>query len=289
MIKIENVTKKFKKNIALNNINMNIKGTYGLLGPNGAGKTTLMRIIATLIKKDNGEIKYKDLDWNKSGEVRDIIGYLPQHFSMYKFISVYDCLEHIAFLKGIKTKKEIKTIIEELLVKLNLVEVKDKKIKELSGGMLRRVGIAQALIGNPPIIIIDEPTAGLDIEERVRFRDLLREIGENKIIIISTHIVDDIEYTCDNICILKKGQVLAEGSREEIVKIADNKIWEVDLEKDKDKDKIEFLKSEASIISIKNIAENKNTFRFFSNKKFDLGQRKAIPNLEDSYLYLMEE
>lgn len=289
MIKIVNLTKKFKKNIALNNINMNIKGIYGLLGPNGAGKTTLMRIIATLIKEDNGEIKYKNLEWNNSEEIRKIIGYLPQSFSMYKSISIYDCLEHIAFLKGIKNKKEIKLIIEKLLIKLNLEEVKDKKIKELSGGMLRRVGIAQALIADPKIIIIDEPTAGLDIEERIRFRDLLREIGENKIIIISTHIVEDIEYTCDNICILKKGQVLAEGSREEIVKVANNKIWEIDLEKDTDKDKIEYLKSKTSIISIKNIAENKNTFRFFSNKKIELGEREVIPNLEDSYLYLMEE
>ncbi|MGL5415139.1 MAG: ATP-binding cassette domain-containing protein [Clostridium sp.] len=283
VLSIRNINKTYKKTKALDSINLDIKGIYGLLGPNGAGKTTLMRIIATLLNKDTGEINCDELSWNDLEGVRNIIGYLPQYFSMYPNSKVYDLLDHIAVLKGINDKKCRQLEISDLLIKLNLDDAKNKKIKELSGGMVRRVGIAQALIGNPKIIIVDEPTAGLDIEERVRFRELLRLLGKDKIIILSTHIVDDIEYTCENIGILKKGKIVITGSRAEILKKVDGYIHEIEVKLYGEK--YNEITKKYKVISNRNIEDDLVLLRFISKEKVE-GSTIVKPNLEDSYLFL---
>lgn len=281
---LNKINKSYNKKSVLKDVSLDIKGTYGLLGPNGAGKTTLMRIISTLLQKDSGSINYENLDWSNEENVRDIIGYLPQHFSMYPGIKVKDMLSHIAILKGVKENRE--SIIDNLIEDLNLREHSNKKIKELSGGMLRRVGIAQALLGEPKIIIIDEPTAGLDIEERVRFRELLRKIGKDRIIIISTHIVDDIEYTCQNIGVLKKGGVITSGSRSDILKFAEGKVFEIDVELHGED--YNYISENYKIVSNKNIDAKKVLIRYIANNKYK-NSKEVNPSLEDSYLYLVGE
>ncbi|MGL5479468.1 MAG: ATP-binding cassette domain-containing protein [Clostridium sp.] len=281
---LNKINKSYDKKSVLKDVSLEIKGTYGLLGPNGAGKTTLMRIISTLLQKDSGSINYENLDWSNEENVRDIIGYLPQHFSMYPGIKVKDMLSHIAILKGVKENRE--SIIDNLIEDLNLREHSNKKIKELSGGMLRRVGIAQALLGEPKIIIIDEPTAGLDIEERVRFRELLRKIGKDRIIIISTHIVDDIEYTCQNIGVLKKGEVITSGSRSDILKFAEGKVFEIDVELHGED--YNYISENYKIVSNKNIDAKKVLIRYIANNKYK-NSKEVNPSLEDSYLYLVGE
>lgn len=281
---LNKINKSYNKKSVLKDVSLDIKGTYGLLGPNGAGKTTLMRIISTLLQKDSGSINYENLDWSNEENVRDIIGYLPQHFSMYPGIKVKDMLSHIAILKGVKENRE--SIIDNLIEDLNLSEHSNKKIKELSGGMLRRVGIAQALLGEPKIIIIDEPTAGLDIEERVRFRELLRKIGKDRIIIISTHIVDDIEYTCQNIGVLKKGEVITSGSRSDILKFAEGKVFEIDVELHGED--YNYISENYKIVSNKNIDAKKVLIRYIANNKYK-NSKEVNPSLEDSYLYLVGE
>lgn len=281
---LNKINKSYDKKSVLKDVSLEIKGTYGLLGPNGAGKTTLMRIISTLLQKDSGSINYENLDWSNEENVREIIGYLPQHFSMYPGIKVKDMLSHIAILKGVKENRE--SIIDNLIEDLNLREHSNKKIKELSGGMLRRVGIAQALLGEPKIIIIDEPTAGLDIEERVRFRELLRKIGKDRIIIISTHIVDDIEYTCQNIGVLKKGEVITSGSRSDILKFAEGKVFEIDVELHGED--YNYISENYKIVSNKNIDAKKVLLRYIANNKYK-NSKEVNPSLEDSYLYLVGE
>lgn len=281
---IKDIKKAYKSNVVLDNVSLNINGVFGLLGPNGAGKTTLMRIISTLIDKDSGSISYSNLEWRNKDEVREIIGYLPQNFSMYPSIKVFDALFHIAKLKGVKNNT--KKIIENLLEDLNLKAHQNKKINQLSGGMVRRVGIAQALIGDPKIIIIDEPTSGLDIEEKVRFREILRKVGKDRIIIISTHIVDDIEYTCENICILKTGKVIATGSRSDILKLADGKIFEINV--GLEGEDYNYISENYKIVSNKNIDSNKVILRYISEKAYK-NSISVKPNLEDSYLFLVGE
>lgn len=286
-IKINNITKQFKKFTALNDVSINISGTYGLLGPNGAGKTTLMRIIATLLNQTSGSITYNNIDWSYPDQVKRIIGYLPQHFNLYPTISVIECLNHLAVLKGITDKNQREQHINSLLNKVNLIDVKNKKIKNLSGGMLRRVGIAQALLGSPKIVIVDEPTAGLDIEERVRFRTLLRDIGKDHIVIISTHIVEDLEYTCDNLCVLKKGVVIFEGNRQEIANLASGYLWEI--EEELETQKVKFIQGNFHVISTKKSNDDKYIFRFIADNPSVEGAYQPVPNLEDGYLLLMQD
>ena len=192
---INNVTKQYGSFTALQGVDLQIEpGVFGLLGPNGAGKSTLMRILTTLQPADSGHIEYDGLSWQKQHLVRDIIGYLPQKFSLYKHLKVKEALTHVAVLKGIKTPRDS---VQDVLHRVNLEEHQNKKIGALSGGMIRRLGIAQAILGNPQIMIVDEPTAGLDPEERIRFRNILQTLGTSKTIIISSHIVEDIETVCD--------------------------------------------------------------------------------------------
>ena len=210
-LKITNLSKTYPNGVqALKNIDLTIpKGMFGLLGPNGAGKSTLMRTIATLQEADNGGITLNGLDVLKQkAEVRKRLGYLPQEFGVYPKISAEAMLDHFAELKGIVNKKERKEVVKALLEQTNLYHVKNKNLSGYSGGMKQRFGIAQALLGNPNLIIVDEPTAGLDPAERNRFHNLLSEIGENIIVILSTHIVDDVSDLCKKMAIINEGELL---------------------------------------------------------------------------------
>jgi len=213
---------------ALNEINLEIpKGMFGLLGPNGAGKSTLMRSIATLQTPTNGSMTFDGIDIEAEPEkIRARLGYLPQDFGVYPRVTAYDLLDHMAVLKGIATKAERKDTVETLLAQVNLWDARKKAIAGFSGGMRQRFGIAQALIGNPDLIITDEPTAGLDPEERNRFLNLLAEIGESVVVILSTHIVEDVADLCPRMAVIVSGQVQLEGSPSDLISDTHGTIWE---------------------------------------------------------------
>jgi ABC-type multidrug transport system ATPase subunit len=234
-LKISNLSKTYPNGVqALKNVDLTIpKGMFGLLGPNGAGKSTLMRTIATLQEADQGSVQLDGIDVLKQKvEVRKKLGYLPQEFGVYPKISAETMLDHFAELKGITIKSERKEIVKALLEQTNLYHVRKKNLSGYSGGMKQRFGIAQALLGNPNLIIVDEPTAGLDPAERNRFHNLLSEIGENIIVILSTHIVDDVSDLCKNMAIINQGEVLLNGQPLELIKNVEGKIWEKVIEKD---------------------------------------------------------
>ncbi|MBI4851684.1 MAG: ABC transporter ATP-binding protein [Acidobacteria bacterium] len=225
---IKNLSKTYPNGVkALNNLSLNIpRGMFGLLGPNGAGKSSLMRTIATLQEADEGSISLGEIDvLKKKDEVRKLLGYLPQDFGTYPNMSAEDLLDHIAVLKGVSNRKERKEVVKALLEQTNLYDVRKKNLGGYSGGMRQRFGIAQALLGNPKLIIVDEPTAGLDPAERNRFLNLLSEIGENVIIILSTHIVDDVKELCTNMAIINKGTLLLEGDPLKAIEKIKTSIW----------------------------------------------------------------
>ena len=227
-LSIKNISKTYPNGIeALKNVNLEIgNGMFGLLGPNGAGKSTLMRIIAALQDSDEGTITVGEIDVSKDKQsLREILGYLPQEFGVYPKISANDLLDHLAVMKGIIDSKQRKEVVVSLLHQTNLWEAKDRKLGTFSGGMKQRFGIAQALIGDPKLIIVDEPTAGLDPMERNRFHNLLSEIGENVIVILSTHIVDDVSDLCNNMAIILNGEVHLVGEPIQLIKKLDGKVW----------------------------------------------------------------
>ena len=233
-LEIKNLSKTYPNGVeALKNLNLSIgKGMFGLLGPNGAGKSTLMRTVATLQDADSGTAHFGDIDIAKNPDaLRRILGYLPQEFGVYPSVTAEEVLNHIADLKGIANKKERKEVVEALLQKVNLYDVRKKKLGTYSGGMKQRFGIGQALLGEPQLIIADEPTAGLDPIERNRFYNLLSEIGENIVVILSTHIVEDVSTLCNDMAIIGDGEVLLTGSPEEIETSLDGKLWEQQIEK----------------------------------------------------------
>ncbi|TCS96883.1 ABC transporter ATP-binding protein [Hazenella coriacea] len=282
-LKIDQVTKQYKSLKALDQVTMEITpGIFGLLGPNGAGKTTLMRILTTVLSYDSGSISYDGISWEQKKQIRQKIGYLPQKFSLYKQLKVCEALHHLADLKGMK-KKERTEQVEAILSQVNLVEHSSKKVSELSGGMVRRLGIAQALLGNPEIIIVDEPTTGLDPEERIRFRQLLRKVAQDAIVLLSTHIVDDIEVICDQVGILNRGKVLQTGSLMEIQQAAQGKVWELLISpREFDQYALEWNlianQREGEHYRLRLLAETPPT-----------GATPVVPSLEDSYLYLIGE
>ena len=233
-LKISNLSKTYPNGVqALKNVDLTIPtGMFGLLGPNGAGKSTLMRTIATLQEADSGEVTLDGLNVLKQkDDVRKQLGYLPQEFGVYPKVSAEMMLDHFAELKGVIDKKERKELVKALLEQTNLHHVRKKNLSGYSGGMKQRFGIAQALIGNPKLIIVDEPTAGLDPAERNRFHNLLSEIGENKIVILSTHIVDDVSDLCKNMAIINEGKLLLQGEPLEVIKNVEGKMWEKIIEK----------------------------------------------------------
>jgi ABC-type multidrug transport system ATPase subunit len=239
-LRIENLSKTYPNGVrALDNVSLIIpRGMYGLLGPNGAGKSTLMRTIATLQEPDSGQVWFGDTDGanqidvlRQKDEVRKRLGYLPQDFGVYPRISVRDMLDHLALLKGFVHRRERHELVESLLVRTNLHQVRKKALSGFSGGMRQRFGIAQALIGNPQLLIVDEPTAGLDPGERNRFYNLLSEIGEHVIVILSTHIVQDVMELCTNMAIIHEGRVLFAGVPEDAVGELSGKIWKKSIQK----------------------------------------------------------
>jgi ABC-type multidrug transport system ATPase subunit len=219
---------------ALDDVTLSIpKGMYGLLGPNGAGKSTLMRSIATLQTPTSGSIRFGEMDVIASPEkLRETLGYLPQDFGVYPRVSAYDMLDHMAVLKGLASARDRKETVETLLNQTNLWNVRKKAIAGFSGGMRQRFGIAQALIGNPELIIVDEPTAGLDPEERNRFLNLLAEIGENVVVILSTHIVDDVADLCPRMAVLAAGKIQLEGAPLDLIGQARGTVWARTIERD---------------------------------------------------------
>ncbi len=228
-IKIENLNKVYPNgNYAIKNLNLEIpSGMFGLLGPNGAGKSTLMRILVTLMKPSSGKVMVNDLDLLKNRrEIRSMLGYLPQDFSFFSKLKTYEFLDYTARLAGMKNSARRKTAVDKMLEEVGLYEARDRNANKLSGGMKRRLGIAQALINDPKIIIVDEPTTGLDPEERIRFRNLLSNISTNDVIIIlSTHIVGDISSTCNDMALLNKGEMAFTGSPEQLIEQAKGNVW----------------------------------------------------------------
>jgi ABC-type multidrug transport system ATPase subunit len=234
-LKINNVSKTYANGVkALQNITLEIPtGMFGLLGPNGAGKSTLMRTIATLQEADQGSITLGDLDvLEQKHEVRKLLGYLPQQFGVYPKISAEQLLNHLAVLKGLTNGSERKEMVQALLHKTNLYEKRKQNLGGFSGGMKQRFGIAQALLTNPKLLIVDEPTAGLDPAERNRFYNLLCELGENTVVILSTHIVDDVKELCNNMAIINQGQVLLKGNPLDVINDIEGKIYQKTIHKE---------------------------------------------------------
>ncbi len=247
---IDNLSKTYSNGIkALNSVSLEIPtGMFGLLGPNGAGKSSLMRTIATLQEADSGTVTLNNLDvLEQKNEVRKVLGYLPQEFGLYPRISAEVLLNHLAVLKGLTNKKERKEVVNALLHKTNLYKVRKQNLGGYSGGMKQRFGIAQALLTNPKLLIVDEPTAGLDPVERNRFYNLLSEIGENTIVILSTHIVDDVKELCTNMAIINEGTILLKGNPLEIIKETEGKVYQKTIEKDE----LEGYKQEYKVIAEK--------------------------------------
>lgn len=278
-IEIKELNKFYgKKKQALSDVNLTIEqGMFGLLGRNGAGKTTLMKILATLLQKQGGSISVCGIPIENAKEVRKIVGYLPQEFYMYPTMSVIEAMDYLGVLSGIGTK-ERRERIELLLKKVNLTEHKNKKVKALSGGMKRRLGIAQALLNDPKVLIVDEPTAGLDPEERIRFRNLLCDVAEERIVILSTHIVGDIEATCENLAILNEGSILYCGTVLDLLDTAKGKVFA----KTVDKRELPKLKKEYNIIGMHSQG-NKTHIRFLSDVPFQ-NVESCEPNIEDAYM-----
>ena len=278
---IQNISKTYPNGVeALKNVSLKIgNGMFGLLGPNGAGKSTLMRTISALQDSDKGTITVGDIDVSKDKQLlREILGYLPQEFGVYPKISANDLLDHMAVMKGITDTKQRKEVVESLLHQTNLWEAKDQKLGTYSGGMKQRFGIAQALIGDPKLIIVDEPTAGLDPMERNRFHNLLSEIGENVIVILSTHIVDDVSDLCNNMAIILNGEVHLVGEPIQLIKKLDQKVWKGLIEKS---DLVEIEKDNDVISS--RLYMGKVQVRIFSESPMQNGFESVNPEIEDLY------
>ncbi|TAE30037.1 MAG: ABC transporter ATP-binding protein [Cytophagales bacterium] len=278
---IQNLSKTYANGVkALDNVSLTIPtGMYGLLGQNGAGKSTLMRTLATLQDADSGSAQLANIDVLKDKEtVRRMLGYLPQEFGVYPKVSSTDLLDHFAILKGITNGRERKELVEALLHRVNLYEHRKKAVSSYSGGMKQRFGIAQALIGDPKLIIVDEPTAGLDPGERNRFYNLLSEIGENVIVILSTHIVQDVMELCNNMAIIHQGRVLYGGSPQAAVKSLDGKIWAKSISKAD----LPTYQQTHTVISNKLVA-GKPLIHVLSEGRPSDGFEQASPDLEDVF------
>ena len=286
-IKIANLNKVYpggKK--ALKDLNLEIEpGMFGLLGPNGAGKTTLMRIMTLLQSSTSGTIFFDDYDIAKDRKaIRSMLGYLPQDFRFFEKLKTWEFLDYGAGLAGIKGKQHRGEVVDEMLRKVGLFEVRDRWANKLSGGMKRRLGIAQAIIGNPKVIIVDEPTTGLDPEERIRFRNILSDISDkDSIIILSTHIVGDISSTCKKLALLNRGELKFEGSPDEMIDLARGKVWEIfvtDQEYENIKEKYPIISTIPTDggMEIQVVAEN---IEEYSHKAIE-------PNLEHAYVYYMD-
>ncbi|MBK6410844.1 MAG: ABC transporter ATP-binding protein [Flavobacteriales bacterium] len=278
---IEGLSKTYGNGVkALDNVSLTIpKGMFGLLGPNGAGKSTLMRILATLQEADAGSVRLGDIDVLKDKEeVRQTLGYLPQEFGVYPKVSAYEMLDHIALLKGVTVKRERKALVEALLHRVNLWDQRKLRLSGFSGGMKQRFGIAQSLIGEPKLIIVDEPTAGLDPGERNRFYNLLTEIGENVVVILSTHIVQDVKELCSNMAIINKGKLLYAGPPDDSLRSIQGKVWEKSIAKSE----LEGYAASGKMISNRLVA-GQPVIHILSDERPGEGFVTAEPSLEDVF------
>lgn len=278
-LKIDRVTKNYGSKIACDRISVTLcKGVYGLLGANGAGKTTLMRMMCGILTPTSGTISYDGIDVTRE-EYRDILGYLPQDFGYYPEFTAQDFMMYIAALKGIpKSRAKIKT--EELLETVSLKNEAKKKIKTFSGGMKQRLGIAQALLNDPKILVLDEPTAGLDPKERVKFRNIISRLGADRIILLSTHIVSDVEHIANIIMVMKNGQLIHEGSLEEIITVIRGKVWECTVPQSA----ADELTEKYPVINTRNEGD-KVFLRLVCDEKPCDNAANAEATLEDLYLY----
>jgi ABC-type multidrug transport system ATPase subunit len=285
-LKISGLSKTYPNGVrALNNVSLTISdGMYGLLGPNGAGKSTLMRTLATLQEPDQGIATLDGLDiLNQKTEVRKLLGYLPQEFGVYPKTSAGSMLSHIATLKGVTDRRERKELVGAMLERVNLYQHRFKSVAGFSGGMKQRFGIAQALLCNPKLVIVDEPTAGLDPNERNRFYNLLAEIGENTIVILSTHIVQDVKELCSNMAILNQGEVVFDGVPAEAVAELEGKIWE----RSATKDELARLREQHNVLSVKLVA-GRPLLHVLSDSDPGDGFESVSPDLEDVYFSMTQ-
>ena len=284
-LELDGLTKEFGDFTAVNHINLTMtNGVYGLLGVNGAGKTTLMRMLCTLLKPTSGTICCNGKDiFNMDSEYRKLLGYLPQDFGFYPEFTVEDYLLYIAALKGIRPVV-VKKRVKELIAKVGLSKVAHKKMKKLSGGMKRRAGIAQAMLNNPKILILDEPTAGLDPNERIRFRNLISELSEDRLVLLSTHIVSDIEYIANEIWLMKDGEILHKGSIDELINSMTETVWECLVPKNRVSDFMEKYK-----ISNTKSEINQVMLRIISHEKPVENAMRVEASLEDVFLYYFGE
>jgi ABC-2 type transport system ATP-binding protein len=265
---------------ALDAVSLDIPaGMFGLLGPNGAGKSSLMRCVATLQVPTSGAIRFGDVDvLRQPAELRATLGYLPQDFGVYPRVSAADMLDHLAVLKGIASRGERRDTVDALLRQVNLWDVRKKAIAGFSGGMRQRFGIAQALIGNPKLIIVDEPTAGLDPEERNRFNNLLSEIGENVVVILSTHIVDDVTDLCPRMAIMVGGRIVATGTPSELIAALQGRIWQAAI----DKHEVEAARERHAVIATR-LRGGRTVIRVLADASPGVGFAPAEAGLEDVY------
>lgn len=283
---IDHVSKQFKDKTAVSDVSLELTpGVWGLLGANGAGKTTLMRMITGIMRPTSGQVAYDGVPIQTLGErYRDVFGFLPQDFGFHQEFTVKDYLAYVAALKGLPEQQSWRRI-HELLERVSLLDVYNKKIAKLSGGMRRRVGIAQALLNDPEVLILDEPTGGLDPGERVRFRNLLSEFAHDRIVLISTHIVPDVEYIATCHAIIKSGKLLATGTTEELTKLVEGKVWSCTIPAEA----VPEYESKLQIAGLRNENDGSVSIRYLSERPRNAVSAAATPRLEDLYLWLFPE
>lgn len=283
---IDHISKQFSDHTAVNNVSLDLTpGIWGLLGANGAGKTTLIRMLTDITTPSSGQILYDGVPITTLKEsYRDILGYLPQEFGFYPSFTVNDYLEYMAALKGLPTDVTKKKITE-LLERLALMDVRRKKIAKLSGGMRRRVGIAQALLNDPEVLILDEPTSGLDPSERIRLRNLLTEFAQNRIVLISTHIVSDVENIANQIAIMKEGALLTTGNTQQLVQTVAGKVWKMVIPAE---NLIQY-EQKLQIVNLHNETNGNIAIRYLSNHPLSDDSVMVSPGMEDLFLWLFPQ
>ena len=287
MIQVNGLYKYYGKKQVLKNINLKISnGMFGLLGKNGAGKTTLMKIMSSLIRPTVGECLIDGVSVNNKKKIRQIIGYMPQEFSLYPDFTCFEMLDYLLLLENCKEKEERKKRIFCILERVNLQDQMHTKIKNLSGGMKRRIGVAQAIMSDPKVVIVDEPTVGLDPEERVHLRNLLSELSEDKIIILSTHIVGDVEDTCGNIAVLQTGNLIYTGTIEKLKEKTRGRVWSVTMKEHAwETEKGRFEDNSCAVQSVRKEGDEFIIRYVCDNQMLEWAKESEV-TLEDAYLYM---
>ncbi|TYP69624.1 ABC transporter ATP-binding protein [Paenibacillus methanolicus] len=288
MLQLEGVTKRFGRREVLQRTDLSLEnGVIGLLGPNGAGKTTLLRLLATVYEPTAGSIRLNGISWSgQTEEARKRLGYLPQHVGLFPALSAQEYLDYVAILRGMASGKERGERIRRVLREVNLEEQATTKIRKFSGGMKQRLGIAQAIIHDPELLLVDEPTAGLDPEERLRFRGLVRRLAERRIVLLSTHIMEDVSMTCDSVCMMKQGRLQYFGALEEVLKLAAGKVWTTRVTADVYR-QLEG-RSDVRIIQASD-AGGLQSLRLLAEERPIPDAQPAEPSLEEGYMKWLKE